>query len=104
MKNVLTNERKKELLDLVLQQVKFNSMCRGICYAIESGLFGCYSVEDWERWGLKEWFLTQKPTDELHSEFTNVETHYTGGDWWWARTEIGKETRIKFLVYLISKL
>lgn len=96
----LTNQRISELLTIVLENLKNDDYTdRGICYFIDC-LNLNHSFDEVE--ALSSWFRHQKPRPRMNYQFTKDKNFY-GGMWWWYGTKEGKNSRIKFLEYLIKK-
>lgn len=93
---------KKELYQIVLEELNLLSEFSGICRAIGSA-FNHGRITGAEYYFLKRDLKENKP--DIFSKFWwNGE--YTKGlgitGYWWFRTRKGREQRIKFLEYLIK--
>lgn len=96
----LTNKRISELLTIVLEKLKNDKYFdRGICYFIDLLRIN-HSYDEVE--SLIKWFQNEKPRPRKNYQFTQDENFYNGL-WWWYGTLEGRESRIKFLEYLIEK-
>lgn len=96
----MKNKRLK-LLKLLLEIFeKDETYRRGICYSIKLLFFEGIKYE--KCLAFEAWFQRQKPHSEIYSNFYKHPS-FTGGAWWWCRTEEGKEQRILFLKHLIEK-
>jgi len=94
----------KELYQLVLEELK-NPQYQGICIVINKLHFNNI-IQYNETILLETHFKKHKPT--IFSKFwwdssfnKSLLSHYS---YWWAGNKKGKEQRIKFIEYIISKL